>query len=64
MDEKINALRDELKQEMNNLSKQILDRQFLFESEYGKKIDVMYNYVQFHQEFQHIRILNRKQQNN
>lgn len=35
--------------EMDHLRKEILDKQFLFEDEYGKKIDAIFEYVQFHQ---------------
>lgn len=35
--------------EMSNFKKEILDRQFVFEDEYGKKIDAIFEYVQFHQ---------------
>ena len=40
---------DNVSIEMDNLRKEILDRQFLFEDEYGKKIDAIFEYVQFHQ---------------
>ena len=49
MNQKNEELRQELKQDLKNLEKAILDRQFVFENEYGTKIDAIFDYVQFHQ---------------
>ncbi len=38
-------LRTEMKQEMNNMEKRILDQLFLFEQEYGTKIDAIFDAV-------------------
>ena len=38
-------LRIEMKQEMNNMEKRILDQLFLFEQEYGTKIDAIFDAV-------------------
>lgn len=43
--EKIDRVEKELKREMKQLERTILDKQFLFETEYGKKIDMMYDAV-------------------
>lgn len=37
------ALRNELHEEMNAFEKRMLDRMFLFEQEYGKKIDAIFD---------------------
>ena len=42
-------LRKDVKQDISDFEKRILDRQFLFEEEYGKKIDAIFEFVQFHQ---------------
>lgn len=49
MDQKIDNVKTELNQSMDDLRKEILDKQFVFEDEYGKKIDAIFDYVQFHQ---------------
>ena len=38
-------VKEELKGDMKQLERIILDKQFLFETEYGKKIDMMYDAV-------------------
>ncbi len=45
----MNNLRDKVKQDMNHLEEKIQNRQLLFEDEYGRKIDAIFDYVQFHQ---------------
>ena len=45
MDNKIDEKIDDLREEMNQRTKEILDQQFLFESEYGRKIDVIFDSV-------------------
>lgn len=48
IDNKINEVKKEnvqLREEMNNLHQEIL----VFEDEYGKKIDVIFEFVDFHQ---------------
>ena len=41
LNEKIDRVEKTLKGEMKQLERTILDRQFLFETEYGKKIDMI-----------------------
>ena len=45
LNEKIDRVEKTLKGEMKQLERTILDRQFLFETEYGKKIDMIYDAV-------------------
>ncbi len=45
IDNKIDGKIDDLREEMNQRTKEILDQQFLFESEYGRKIDVIFDSV-------------------
>ncbi len=49
MHKEMNCLREEVNQNMNHLAQKILDRQFVFEDEYGRKIDAIFEYVEFHQ---------------
>lgn len=49
MHKEIDNLRQEVNQNMNHLAQKILDRQFVFEDEYGRKIDAIFEYVEFHQ---------------
>ena len=56
MNQKLDEFKEEVKQEnaklrqeMNDLAKEILDKQFVFEDEYGKKIDAIFEFVDFHQ---------------
>ena len=49
MRQDMDNLRQEMKQDMKDLRKEILDKQFVFENDYGKKIDAIFDYVQFHQ---------------
>ena len=46
---KMNDFRKEINGTMNDFKKEMLDRQFLFEDEYGRKIDAIFEYVQFQQ---------------
>ncbi len=39
---------DDVYEKMDEFKKEILDRQFVFEDGYGKKIDAIFEYVQFH----------------
>lgn len=48
--QQMNGLCQEVNKNMNDLAKEILDRQFVFENDYGTKINAIYEYVQFHQE--------------
>ena len=47
--ENMSSFREEINQKMKHFSKDMLDTQFVFEDEYGKKIDAIFEYVQFHQ---------------
>ena len=49
MDQKMDDFKNEMNQKMDDFKKEMLDRQFLFEDEYGKKIDAIFEYVQFQQ---------------
>lgn len=49
MDQKMNDLEQKMNHKMEDLAKEILDRQFVFEDEYGKKIDAIFEFVDFHQ---------------
>ena len=45
IDNKIDEKIDDLREEMNQRTNEILDQQFLFESEYGRKIVVIFDSV-------------------
>jgi len=45
INQKIDCVKQDLHQKMNNIHKEILDQQFLFESEYGTKIDAIFDSV-------------------
>ena len=53
MDEKFEKKFAEMDQKFekkfDEMAQKILDRQFVFEDEYGRKIDAIFEYVEFHQ---------------
>ena len=45
MHQKIDNVKTELNQSMDDLRKEIFDKHFVLEDEYGKKIDAIFDYV-------------------
>ena len=57
----IGNLRQELNESMENFHQEMLDRQLVFEEEYGKKIDVIFDCVQLQQK-NNLQILNKMEE--
>ncbi len=60
-----NNLREELKQDINELRQEMINRFFIFETEFGRKIDIMYDYMMlqreiYQQKFETLRDLDKR----
>ena len=65
MKQDTNNLREELKQDINELRQEMINRFFIFETEFGTKIDIMYDYMMlqreiYQQKFETLRDLDKR----
>lgn len=61
----IDALRQEFKQDIDDLRQEMNNRFFVFETEFGRKIDIMYDYMMlqreiYQQKFENLRDLDKR----